>query len=169
MEPLVYAAVFTAGAGFVHFVGGALCVLVLAATAVLVASTAAERDSRSLARERAGCATVCGLLVVAGFLGVLSRWALAVACVASLLALLAVALRYGQGKPLRGYLEARGGDEEPAWWPAFERGFSRYASTTRREQNPLQRAVTRQTSHTAGADRGRVARRSPDVMTGERR
>jgi len=168
MEPLVPAFVFTAGPGLVHVVGGVLSVLALAATAVVVAGTAVARDSRLLRSARGVCLAFSGLLAAAGFLGLLTRWAFAVACVACLLALLAVALRCGQGRSLRGYLEARGVEEEPAWWPAFERGFRRYASTPPREQNPLRCAVTRPTSHTADADGGRAARQSPDVMTGGR-
>ena len=165
MESLVAASAF-ANPSWVPVLGGAFSVLALAATGFVLGRTAAEHDTRLLASGRVGCTAFCGLLVVAAFLGLLSRWAFAVACVAFLMALLAVALRFGQGTSLRGYLEARGGEEEPAWWPAFERGFRRYASTSRREQNPLRRAVTRTGSQTADRDCGRVARRSPDVTSG---
>jgi hypothetical protein len=114
------------------------------------------------------CAGCCGAGVTAGFDGLLPRWGLAVVCVAFLLAVLAIALRYGQGTSLRGYLEARGGAEQPAWWPAFEEGFRRYANGPRREQNPLRRAVTRPRSHTPAADGQRAAKRFPDLMTGGR-
>jgi hypothetical protein len=169
MEPLVAASVFTASPACVFVAGGVLSVLALAATGLVLRGTAAERETRLLASGRVVCASVTGLLAAAGFLGLLTRWALAVGCVAFLLAVLAVALRYGQGTSLRGYLEARGGEDVPAWWPAFEHGFRRYTSTPRREQNPLRRAITRPTSQTADADRGRVARRPPpDVLTGGR-
>ena len=79
---------------------------------------------------------------------------------------LAVALRYGEGTSLMGYLQARGGEEDPAWWPAFARGFRRYASRESRELS--HRAVMRQGSRSSVLDGGRVARRSVDVMTGGR-
>jgi hypothetical protein len=166
MEPLVRASVFAAGPGLVHVVGGVLSVVALAATGSVLAGTAAERESRLLASGRLVCVPVTGVLAAAGFLGLFARWAFATACVAFLLAVLAIALRYAQGTPLRAYLEARSGEEEPAWWPAFERGFRRYATRPPREQNPLRRAVTRPTSQPA--DPGRGARRYPDVMTGGR-
>jgi hypothetical protein len=168
MESLIRASGVTAGPGLVHVVGVVLSVLALVATGLVVTGTAAERENRLLASGRAVCAPVTGVLAAVGFLGLLTRWALAVASVACLLALFAVALRHGQGTSLRGYLDARGGEEEPAWWPAFEHGFRNYTSTPRREQNPLRRAVTRPASQTGDADRGRVARRSPDVMRGRR-
>jgi hypothetical protein len=166
MEPLVPALVLTAGPGLVHVVGGGLGVLALTATGLVLGGTAAERHGRALALGRVACVTFTALLVAAGFLGLLTRWAFAVACVACLLAVPAVALRYGQGTSLRAYLDARGDGEDPSWWPLFEHGFHRYASTPRREQNPLRRAVTRPTS--PPADATRVPRRSPDVMTGGR-
>jgi hypothetical protein len=141
MEPLVPASLFTAGPALVHLVGGVLGVGALAATSVVLVATALEREHRLLAPARWMCAACCGAGVTAGFGGLLPRWGLAVLCVAFLLAVLAIALRYGQGTSLRGYLEARGGVEQPAWWPAFEEGFRRYATGPRREQNPLQRAV----------------------------
>jgi hypothetical protein len=168
MEPLIPTFVPTAGPGLVHVVGGGLGVLVLTATGLVLGGTAAERESRALALGRLACVTFTGLLVSAGFLGLLTRWAFAVACVACLLAVLAVALRFGQGTSLRAYLDAPGDGEEPSWWPLFEHRFHRYASTPRREQNPLRRAVTRPTPRTTDADRGRPARRHPDVMTGGR-
>jgi lysylphosphatidylglycerol synthetase-like protein (DUF2156 family) len=168
MEPLVAATVFATVPGLVSATGGVLSVVALAATAEVVAGAAAESESRLLALGRGVCVAFAGLLVAAGFLGLLTRWALAVACVAFLLAILAVALRHGQGRSLQAYLDARGDEEQPAWWPAFEHGFRRYASTGRRDHNPLRRAVTRPTSQTADADGGRVARRSPDVMIGRR-
>lgn len=168
MEPLFPASVFTAGPGLVRVVGGVLCVLALAATGRVVAGTAAERDSGLLALGRGVCLALASLLTTAGFLGLLTRWAFAVACLACLLALLAVALRYGQGTSLRGYLEAPWSEGEPGWWPAFEDGLRRYASTPRREQNPLRRAVTRPTSPSVAPDGGRVPRRSPDVIAGGR-
>ena len=150
----------------VHVVGGVLSVLALAATGLALIGTAAERDSQRLTFGRIACVALTGLLATAGFLGLLPRWAFAVACVAFLLAVLALALRYGQGTPLRAYFDAPGGEDEPAWWPAFDRGFRRHASRSPREQNPLRRAVTRPTPGTT--DAGRAARRSPDVMTGGR-
>jgi hypothetical protein len=168
MEPLVPALLLTAGPGFVHVVGGVLGVLALSATGLVLGGTAAERHGRALALGRVACVPFTGLLVAAGLLGLLTRWAFAVVCVACLLAVLAVALRYGQGTSLRAYLDALGDGDEPSWWPAFEHGFHRYASRSRREQNPLRRAVTRPTPRSTDADRRRGARRSPDVMTGGR-
>jgi hypothetical protein len=101
MESLVAASVLTAGPGLVHAAGGVLGVLALAATAVVVAGTATERESRMLSSGRPLGVALCGLLAAAGFLGLLTRWALAVACVAFLFAVLAVALRFGQGTSLR--------------------------------------------------------------------
>jgi hypothetical protein len=167
MEPHVAASVFASGVGWVSVVGDVLSVFALLATTVVLGTTAKERDSRLLASGRAACVTFCGLLNAGGFGGLLTRWAFAVTCVAFLLGLLAVALRYGQGTSLRRYLEKRGGAQQAAWWPAFERGFRRYASTPQREQNPLRRAATRPTSQTT-ADRRRIARRFPDVITGGR-
>ncbi len=100
--------------------------LALAATAVVVAGTASQRHGRLLVPIRAACVAFCGLLAAARFLRLLARWAFAVACVACLLAIQAVALRYARGTSLRVYLEARGDDAEPASWPAFEHGFRRY-------------------------------------------
>jgi lysylphosphatidylglycerol synthetase-like protein (DUF2156 family) len=164
MESLVAASVFTAGPGLVHVVGGVLSVLALAATAVVVAGTATERESRMLSSGRPLCVAFCGLLAAAGFLGLFTRWELAVACVAFLLAVLAVALRFGQGTSLRDYLDALGGEEDPAWWAAFERGFRRYTSTPRREQNPLRHAVTRPRSQSVVPNAESTARRSVDVI-----
>jgi lysylphosphatidylglycerol synthetase-like protein (DUF2156 family) len=147
MEPLVAVSVFTAGPGLVRVVGGVLSVLALAATAVVVAGTATERESRMLSSGRPLCVAFCGLLAAAGVLGLLTRWELDVACVAFLLAALAVALRFGQGTSLRGYLDARGGEEEPAWWAEFERGFRLYASTGWHDHNPLRGAVSHAESH----------------------
>jgi hypothetical protein len=157
--------VLTAVSGLVHVVGGGLGVLALTATG-LVLGTAVERHSRAPGLGRVACVPFTALLVAAGFLGLLTRWAFAVTCLACLLAVLAVALRYGQGPSLRAYLDARGDGEEPSWWPLFEHGFHRYACTPRREQNPLRRAVTRPTSQTAAPERGPVARRSAEVMNG---
>ena len=168
MKPLIAVSAFTPGVGWVSVVGDVLSVFALGATALVLGATVKERQGRLLAPGRAACVALGGLLAGAGFGGLLTRWAFAVACVAFLVAVLAVALRFGQGTSLRDYLEARGGDEEPAWWPSFERGFRRHASTPRREQNPLRRAVTRPTSESADADRRRVARRSPHLMTGGR-
>jgi hypothetical protein len=168
MEPLVAASVSAANASWVVVVGGVLSVLALAATAVVLGSTAAERDSRLLASGRALCVASTGLLLGAGFDGLIARWAFAVVCVAFLLAVLAVALRYGQGRSLQSYLDTRSGEEEPAWWPAFERGLRRYASTPRREQNPLRRAVTREGSQSSVGDGGHGARRSSEMMRGGR-
>jgi hypothetical protein len=168
MEPIVPGAVFNAGPGWVSALCGALSVLTLAATAFVLGCTAAERDARLLACGRAGCAASGCVLAAAGFLGLLPRWAFAVACVAFLLALLAVALRYGQGPSLRGYLEARGDAEEPAWWPVFEHGFRRDAGSPGREQNPLQRAVTRQRPQSLDPELGRVARWSAEATEGRR-
>jgi len=168
MELLVQASVFTAGPGSVQVVADVLCALALAASGLVVAGTAAERDSRLIAPGRWLCVAFTALLAAAGFLGLLPRWAFAVACVACLLSLLAVALRCGQGTSLRGYLEAPGGEEEPGWWPAFEHGFRCYTSTPGREPTPLRRAVTRPTSKTADGYGRRVPRRPPDAMTGGR-
>jgi hypothetical protein len=168
MEPLVPAFVLTADPGLVHVLGGVLSVLALTATAVVLAGTMAERNRRLLTFAAGACVAFSGLLAAAGFLGLVARWAFAVACVACLLALLALALRYGQGTSLEGYLKTGGGEEGPGWWPAFERGFHRYANGPRREQNPLRRAVTRPRSHTPAADGQRAAKRFPDIMTGGR-
>ena len=147
--------------------GGVVSVLALAASVFVLVRTAADQDARWLASGRAGCAAVCGFAAT-GFLGLLPRWAFAVACVACLLAVLAVALRYGQGPSLRAYLEARGTEEEPAWWPAFEHRFRRDPSKPRWEQNPLRGAVTRPRSESIIPDRDRVADRSADVARGGR-
>lgn len=168
MEPLFAGSVFAAHAGWVSVVGGVSSVIAFAAAGLVLHATAREREGRLAMSGRAVCVLVTGLVAAAGFRGLLARWALAVVCVAFLVALLAVALRFGQGTSLRGYLEARGDEEEPAWWPAFERGLRRYASAPRREQNPLRRAVTRPTSRSTVSDREGLARRSPDVTTGGR-
>lgn len=166
MESLVAGSVFTATPAWVGAAaGGVLSLLALAATGLVLTGTAAERDGQPLTCGRVGCVALTGMLATAGFVGLLARWAFAVACVAFLLAVLAIALRYAQGTPLRAYLEAPGGEEEPAWWPAFERGFRRHTSTPYREQNPLRRAVTRDASETADANGRRVTTRFPDVMT----
>jgi hypothetical protein len=166
MGSLVAASLNTASRGWVLAAGGVLSVLAFAATGLVLAGTAAERDSRRLAVGRVVDVAFTGLVAGAGLLGLFTRWACAVACVAFLLAVLAVALRFGQGTSLQAYLDASGGGEEPGWWPAFERGFRRHASRPLREQNPLRRAVTRPTPGTT--DAGRAARRYPDVMTGGR-
>lgn len=168
MEPFVAASAFTRRYWSVRAAGGVLCLLAFAATGHVVARTVAEADSRPSAAEGWLGVAFTSLLTAAGFVRLLMRWAFAVACVGCLLALLAVASRYGQGTSLRGYLEAPGGEEEPAWWPAFETGFRRYASALRREQNPLRRAVTRPTSRAVDTDGTSADRRSPDVMAGGR-
>jgi hypothetical protein len=168
MEALVAASVFGPGAGWLSVAGSVLSVVALAATGCALAGTAVERGCRLLASGRGVCVAFSGVLVATGFVGLLARWALALACVAFLLALLAVALRYGQGTSLQSYLEARGGEDEPSWWPAFERGFHRHTSTPQREPNALHRAVTRPTVQSAAGQQGRAARRSRDVMTGGR-
>jgi hypothetical protein len=113
MEPLVPAFVLTADPGLVHVLGGVLSVLALAATAVVLAGTMAERNRRLLTFAAGACVAFSGLLAAAGFLGLVARWAFAVACVACLLALLALALRYGQGTSLEGYPKTGGGEEGP--------------------------------------------------------
>ena len=40
-------------------------------------------------------------------------------------------------------------DGTPAWWAEFERAFRRHAARPVREQNPLQRAVTRRSRERA--------------------
>jgi hypothetical protein len=165
MESLVPASAFTASSGLVHVAGAVLCVLALAATGLVVAGTAAEREGRLLASGRVMCVLLTGSLAAVGFLDLLARWTLVVACAACALALFAAALRHGQGRPLRGYLGSGLGEAEPAWWPAFERGFRRYAGAPRREQNPLRRAVSGATSTGAEAGgRGDLGRPSSASM-----
>jgi hypothetical protein len=167
MESLVAAAVFVPVPGWVFVAGGVLSVVALAASVAVLGFTAIERDAGLLARGPWICVTLTGVLVVAGFVGLLGRWSWAVDCVAFLVAVQAVAVRHGQGASLRAYLEAPG-SEEPAWWPGFERGFRRYANSSQREQNPLRGAVSRPSRQPTPLDRGPFAKRSAAVLRGPR-
>ena len=105
--------------------------------AVALVATAREVDATWLPVLRWAATALSAAVISAGAFDRVSRWALAVACVALVISVQALVLGFAAPPSLRRYLGRRDA------WREFERGFERYTSSGRREANPLQRAVTR--------------------------
>jgi len=117
---------------------------VAAAFAVLTAVSVCveRRDMRAMAC--AGAALVSSLAVG----GLVSPAPASSACavLALLLVALAVTIAFATPSPLSDFARAPRRLGDPGWWPQFEHDFRAYAQGPRREQNPLQSAVTRRTA-----------------------
>ena len=82
-------------------------------------TAALEEQSPRLDRTRWGCLALTGSILWIGLVGQTAAWVTVVSCLAFLVSLVAVALA--------AYAEREVTEEEPAWWPDFERDFRAYA------------------------------------------
>jgi hypothetical protein len=117
---------------WLRVVVGVISALSLAFAVAVVVLTARRPRGPRLGLARICSASLSGVLVGLTFAGVLPRWGMACASLAFLIAVLAVALQFGQLEPLRAYLERPSSADEPGWWPEFEQGFRRYSTRRRR-------------------------------------
>ena len=93
--------------------------------------TAFGERSRRLDVTRWSCLMLTGCLLCANLVGGAADWILVAACLGFLVSLPAVAIASYADDPA-GQRPAETADREPAWWPAFERDFRRYASRASR-------------------------------------
>ena len=94
----------------------------LVSVAVLVATLLSE-PSRRLSTVRAGCLALTGALVAIGVARDDAPWLVGFASLGLMLALRAeLGHRLGQSGP------AHASEDEPAWWPDFEREFAAYVA-----------------------------------------
>jgi hypothetical protein len=84
-----------------------------------VFAAASEEQSPRLDRTRWCCLALTGSLLWIGLVGHPAAWVTVVSCLGFLVSLVAVALA--------AYAEREAIEEEPAWWPDFERDFRAYA------------------------------------------
>lgn len=82
-------------------------------------ATALEEQSPRLDRTRWCCLALTGSILWIGLVGQTAAWVMVVSCLAFLVSLVAVALA--------AYAEREEAEQEPAWWPDFERDFRAYA------------------------------------------
>jgi hypothetical protein len=143
VEPLVEHVAVVSETGPLAGVIAAASVALLVGSLVGLILTARQADTPRLPAMRAACVPLGAAIVVATVVSGGPRWALAVGCLGFLLALEAVALRFGQVRSLESYLSRVGSDDEPFWWPEFERSFRRYSAVAGCEQNPLRRGGRR--------------------------
>ena len=82
-------------------------------------NAALEEQSPRLDRTRWCCLALTGSILWIGLVGQTAAWVTVVSCLAFLVSLVAVALA--------AYAEREVMEDEPAWWPDFERDFRAYA------------------------------------------
>ena len=82
-------------------------------------AAAFEEQSPRLDRTRWCCLALTGSMLWIGLVGHTAAWVTVVSCLGFLISLVAVALA--------AYAEREVIEEEPAWWPDFERDFRAYA------------------------------------------
>ena len=87
-------------------------------------AAAFEEQSPRLDKTRWYCLALTSSLLWIGLVGHAPAWVTVVSCLGFLVSLVAVALA--------AYAEPEMRDEEPAWWPEFERDFRAYARETLR-------------------------------------
>ena len=77
-----------------------------------------ERQSPRLDRVRWGCLGLTGSVLWICLIGQVAAWVTVVSCLGFLISLVGVSLA--------AYAEPDAADDEPAWWPEFERDFRDY-------------------------------------------
>jgi hypothetical protein len=88
-------------------------------TLSLVGFTAAlEERAPRLDKTRWWCLALTGAVLSIGLVAQIATWAIVVSCLGFLTSLVAVALA--------SYAERESAEQEPAWWPEFERDFARH-------------------------------------------
>jgi lysylphosphatidylglycerol synthetase-like protein (DUF2156 family) len=121
----------------------ALVVVVFAASGAVLVATVRRPAQRRLAGARAAVAAVSAALVAVSIVGPFERWELALACLSLLISVQALALAFGQAAPLETYVKPHEPEQDPAWWPEFERRFWNHVRRAPHEEDPMRRAVTR--------------------------
>jgi hypothetical protein len=81
-------------------------------------AAAFEGESPRLDRTRWWCLALTGSVLWVCLIGQVAAWVTVVSCVGFLISLVAVSLA--------AYAEPDPADDEPAWWPEFERDFRDY-------------------------------------------
>ena len=85
-------------------------------------TAALEERSPRLDKTRWRCLAVTGCFLSIGLIAQIATWAIVVSCLGLLISLVAVTLA--------SYADREPAEQEPAWWPEFERDFARYIRQT---------------------------------------
>ena len=81
-------------------------------------AAAFEEQSPRLGRTRWWCLALTGSVLWICLIGQVAAWVTVVSCLGFLITLVGVSLA--------AYAEPAAADDEPAWWPEFERDFRNY-------------------------------------------
>jgi hypothetical protein len=111
---------------------GCLAALILLGTGGVLVTTARRPGGRAMAVARIGSLAAGLGLVALSLSGLMPRWGIALSCFVVLAAVQAIALEFGQVEALRKYLAQSGREDDPVWWPEFERRLRRYERRRRR-------------------------------------
>jgi hypothetical protein len=89
-------------------------------------ATAFEAQSPRRDRVRWGCLALTGSVLWICLIGQVAAWVTVVSCLGFLISLVGVSLA--------AYSEPDAADDEPAWWPEFERDFRDYVRQSMRRK-----------------------------------